>query len=143
MFGKLIRKKARDERGQSLVEFALVVPIFLILVFGIVDFGMGFHAWITTTNAAREGARIGAVGAGASTIDARVRDTAGTLDDENLTVTILNASDQGGDPGESVSVQVDYDYHLITPISGLINIMSGGSIGPTINFTSTSEMRLE
>ncbi|MCH8921013.1 MAG: pilus assembly protein, partial [Chloroflexi bacterium] len=58
--GKLTGKNRRNgEKGQSLVEFAMVIPIFLILVFAIVDFGMGFHAWITVTNAAREGARIG------------------------------------------------------------------------------------
>ena len=59
---RLIRQKRKDgERGQSLAECALLVPIFLILVFAIVDFGMGFHAYITITNSAREGARFGAV----------------------------------------------------------------------------------
>lgn len=140
---KLIRKKEKGERGQSLVEFTMVVPIFLILVFGIVDFGMGFHAWITTTNAAREGARIGAVGADSSTIDARVRSTAGSLNDTNLTVTITNASNQGGDPGETVTVDVKYNYKLITPVAGIVNFLSGGTMGTAINFNSTSKMRIE
>ena len=141
MFGRLIRKNAKNgERGQSLVEFTLIVPIFLLLVFAIVDFGMGFHAWISVTNAAREGARIGSVGADAATIETRVRDTAGALDDDNLTVVVTNAQ---GDPGESVAVEVDYDYQLITPLSGIMGFVSGGSLGPNIDFSATSEMRLE
>lgn len=143
--GRLIRdKKGKGERGQAMVEFALVLPIFLLVVFAIVDFGMGFHAWITVTNASREGARIGVVGADAATIEAKVRSTAASLNhDEYLTVVVTNAVDQGGDPGESVSVTADYDYHLITPLSSIMGIVSGGAIGPTLNFHSESEMRLE
>lgn len=49
------------ERGQSLVEFALVLmPLFLILL-GIIQFGFVFNSYVTLTNAAREGARIGTV----------------------------------------------------------------------------------
>lgn len=133
-------KNRRDgEKGQNLVEFAMVVPIFLILVFAIVDFGMGFHAWITVTNAAREGARVGAVGADAATIEARVIDSASSLIGEDLDVTIVNAQ---GAPGEAVSVDVGYDYELITPLSNLLGIFGGG-LGSPITFHSESEMRIE
>lgn len=141
MIGKLIRKNRTDgEKGQNLVEFAMVVPIFLILVFAIVDFGMGFHAWITVTNAAREGARVGAVGADQATIEARVTDTAASLDGADLLITVTNAQ---GAPGESISVDVQYDYQLITPLSSLLGIIGGDSIGEQITFHSESEMRLE
>jgi len=141
VFGKLIRNKKKEgERGQSMVEFALIVPIFLLLTFAIVDFGMGFHAWITVTNAAREGARLGAVGADSATIEARVRDTAGALDDADLTVVVGNAQ---GNTGEAVSVQVNYQYHLITPLSSILGTLSGDTLGPDIDFEATSQMRLE
>ena len=130
----------RHRRGQSLVEFALIVPIFLILVFAIVDFGMGFHAYITVTNSAREGARLGAVGASSPTIVQRVRDTSGTLDQSKLTVAVTNAQ---GQPGQSVVVDVDYQYDLITPLAGLVQFVSGNAIGPALNFSSTADMRLE
>jgi Flp pilus assembly protein TadG len=137
---KLIRRnRTEDEKGQNLVEFAMVVPIFLILVFAIVDFGMGFHAWITVTNAAREGARVGAVGADQPTIEARVRDTASSLAEDDMTITVTNAQ---GDPGEAVSVDVEYDYQLITPLSNLLGLFGGG-MGSEISFHSESEMRLE
>jgi len=141
MFGRLIRRKSRGgERGQSLVEFALLVPIFLLLVFAIVDFGMGFHAWITVTNSAREGARLGAVGATQDQIVQRVRDTADSLDQAQLTVTVTNAQ---GQPGGSVVVDVDYTYTLITPLAGILQLVSGNTIGPSLNLSSTADMRLE
>jgi Flp pilus assembly protein TadG len=140
MIGRFIRRKGQDERGQNLVEFALIVPFFLLLVFAIVDFGMGFHAYITITNSAREGARLGAVGGTAGEIETKVRSTADSLDDDKMTVTVVNAE---GDPGEEVEVQVEYDYDLITPLSSLMGMVSGGSLGPTLEFDSTSKFRIE
>jgi Flp pilus assembly protein TadG len=142
----------RGEKGQSLAEFVLVLPIFLILVFAIIDFGLGFHAWLTVTNSAREGARLGAVRAPANggcdnnpstkatNINCRVIETADSLDSSKMAVTISNAQ---GTPGTSVVVKVDYDYDLITPLDNMLGIISGGSIGPTLKFTSTADMRLE
>ena len=59
--GRAIGKQKRRERGQSLVETAVVLPILLLLVAAIVDFGRAFDAYIILTNAAREGARFGSV----------------------------------------------------------------------------------
>lgn len=53
----------RTRRGQSLVEFALTLPILLMLMFGIVEFGRIFQAWVTIQNAARMAARYGTTGA--------------------------------------------------------------------------------
>ena len=145
----LLRK---GEKGQSLAEFVLVLPIFLILVFAIIDFGLGFHAWLTVTNSAREGARLGAVRAPASgacdmdpstkatNIICRVKETASSLDQAKLAVTVTG--DQGT-PGNSVVVKVDYDYDLITPLDNMLGLISGGKLGPTLKFTSTADMRLE
>ena len=139
----LTGRPRKREDGQSLVEFALIVPIFLLVLFAIVDFGMAFHAWITITNSAREGARAGAVHAPAATIAQRVRDTADSLDQANLTVTVTNADDQGGQPGESVVVDVSYDYSLMTPLANLLNLVSGGTIPDTLTLDSLADMRLE
>ncbi len=130
----------KKERGQAMVEFVLVLPVFLLLVFAIVDFGMGFHAWLTVTNSAREGARLGAVRGTNAEITQRVQDTADTLDLANMTILVTNAQ---GDPGESVVVDVDYDYTLITPLDSVLGLISGGSVGPTIKFSSSADMRLE
>ncbi len=139
---KLIRiRRKNGEKGQALAEFALLIPIFLILLFAIVDFGMGFHSWIKVTNSAREGARLGAVAATQQDIIDRVYQTSDLPNESaNMTVTVTNAQ---GQPGESVVVQVDYDYDLITPLAGLVQLVSGNILGPTLTFSSTAEMRLE
>ena len=51
------RQMRSSERGQSVVELALLLPFLLVLVLGVVDLGMGFRTYIGLTNAAREGAR--------------------------------------------------------------------------------------
>ena len=153
MFRNRLKRGTRSgEKGQSLAEFVMVLPIFLILVFSIIDFGMGFHAWLTVTNSAREGARLGAVRAPAigacdnnpstpaTNITCRVTETADSLQQSNLTTSIFGAQ---GTPGSSVVVTVDYDYDLITPLDGLLGLISGGAIGPTLTFSSTADMRLE
>ena len=137
---RIARLRRNGEKGQSLVEFALVAPIFFLVLFAIIDFGMAFHAWITVTNSAREGARFGAVRAPAADIEARVRDTADSLDDADLSVTVTNAE---GDPGESVVVEVTYDYSLITPVGDLMGLVGGGVIGDSFTLGSTADMRLE
>src|SRR3990172_5448786 len=130
----------KKERGQSMVEFVLVVPIFLVLVFGIVDFGMGIHAWLTITSASREGARIGTVSASSGEIEAKVRANSSSLDQSKLTVVTTNAQ---GTSGESVVVDVDYQYDLITPLSSVLDLVGGSAVGTTLNFSSSTEMRLE
>jgi len=128
--------KGSGERGQNLVEFALILPLFLVIVFGIVDFGMAFHSYITVTNAAREGARLGVVQATEAQITDKVY-AASDLNDEatNMAVTVTNAQ---GASGTSVVVDVDYEYELITPLGGLL-----GWLDKSIKMSSTADMRLE
>jgi Flp pilus assembly protein TadG len=52
-------RRWRSERGAELIEFAVVMPILLLLIAGIIDFGMMFRTYEAVTNAAREGARVG------------------------------------------------------------------------------------
>jgi Flp pilus assembly protein TadG len=139
---KLIRRRKNNgEKGQAMVEFALLVPIFLLLTFAIVDFGMGFYSWITVTNSAREGARLGTVSATEQEIVDRVYQTSDLSDEvTKMTVTVTNAQ---GQPGESVVVAVGYRYDFITPLAGLVQFVSGDAIGTTLNLTSTAEMRIE
>ena len=139
---KLIRARRKNgEKGQALVEFTLLVPVFLLLLFAIIDFGMGFYSWITVTNGAREGARLGAVLATQQQIEDRVYQTVDLPDEgTKMTVTVTNAQ---GQPGESVTVTVDYDYDLITPLAGIVSFVSGDVIRPTLTFSSTAELRLE
>jgi Flp pilus assembly protein TadG len=56
--GRAPRKRAgrRRGRGQSLVEFAIVLPVLILIMLGAVDFGRVFFTWIEVTNSSREGA---------------------------------------------------------------------------------------
>ena len=56
-----INKKSRDQKGATTLEFAIVSILFILLVFGIIDFGLLFYNQQVITNAAREGARYGIV----------------------------------------------------------------------------------
>jgi Flp pilus assembly protein TadG len=59
--GRSLRRESTRRRGQSLVEFSLILtPLFLILL-GIVQFGFIFNSYVTMTNAAREGGRTGSI----------------------------------------------------------------------------------
>jgi len=108
------RRRSVDERGQALVEFTLILPILVLLLFGIVEMARLGHAYLTVTHAARHGARYGAVGASDSEITARVRDSAPAFDPAGIQTSIERA---GGD----IRVTVSYPVVLITPIlAGLV-----------------------
>lgn len=61
LIGKALKRKFEHEEGTAVLEFALVSMVLIILLFGMWDFGRLFDAWLVTTNAAREGARYGAI----------------------------------------------------------------------------------
>ena len=69
----LRRRRAGNERGQALVEFALVLPIFVLLLVAIFDLGRAVFAYNTLTNAAREGARMAIVNQYKPSIVARAK----------------------------------------------------------------------
>jgi hypothetical protein len=135
------RRTDRRERGQSLVEFAMLLPIFLVVIFIIIDFGVGISRWVILTNSTREGARLGAVGATTADITDKVVSTSnGLLDPADVTVYYLDRDGNGspGDRLDSVVVESDYQYGLITPLSAFLNLAFD-----SIDFHSCTDMGLE
>jgi Flp pilus assembly protein TadG len=131
-------------RGQSLVEFSIVLPVFFLLVAGMFDFGLGIYSDLTLINAAREGARLGVIDPGNTVaIENRVRAMAGNLDDAKLKVTIACERPSGGSfsscsqpmwlPGDATRVQVDYKYSMFFPFL----------FGTEIPLSSETKMRIE
>lgn len=131
------RTKLKDELGQGLVEFALVVPMLLILVFGIAEFG---RAWMTKnilTGAAREAVRIAVVSNNGNVIDTAPAITRATevLSSAGITTAIVTVSD-GGSFG---SVTATVTYNFPTVVAGFIP----GLDNATIRLASTTTMRRE
>ncbi len=147
-----ILQRLRSARGQSLVELSMTLPILLILVFGIIDFGMGMRSYISLANAVREGARFASVGNTAgepsdcdgvtnNTVYGRVCVTTGGLDVDLMEPSVTYP--EGIAPGNSVVVSANYDYHFITPLGDFMDFFSGGTFPTTISLSSSSDMRLE
>ena len=133
------RRLRQTEAGQSLVEFSLVLPLMLIMLFALVDFGRAFHTWLMVTNAAREGARAAATQQDVGQIQTRINDSMQGLDTSRLQITVNNVQ---GPRGDVVEVDLAYDFNFVTPIGGMMTFLSGGAISaPTIS--SHSSMRLE
>jgi Flp pilus assembly protein TadG len=135
---RLLRKGRRhaSQRGQSLAEFALVMPVFLILLFGIIDFSLGLKAWLTVTNASREGARVLALGQSCTQVTNQAQAVAHGLTPP-VTVTITPSTCQGSS-GDAMAVTVTYTYTFVTPLGNFVHLLSG-----PITMTSTSTMRHE
>ena len=140
-----LRRWREGRRGQSLVEFAVVFPVFILLLAGMVDFGLGLYANVTIINAAREGARLGVTLQPMDTnaIQVRVEAMATGLDVSQLTVSSTCLRPSGGSfvacssplwaSGDSVRVQVDYTYRMIWPLT----------FGTQLPLSSTVQMRIE
>ena len=122
-----------------MVEFALVLPLFLVVMFIIADFGVGFSRWLVLTNSTREGAREGTVGASVAEIQQRTASTSNGLLDPGVVVVAYQDFDGNGvGQGDAVTVSADYEYNLITPLGKFLDLAFG-----SITLSSCSDMRLE
>jgi Flp pilus assembly protein TadG len=149
------------DRGAALVEFALALPLLLVVIAGIVDFAFVFQRYEVITNAAREGARLASLPeyTDDALVRARVRSyvqnglslSPGALnsvmpvspDAVSVTHGTFTVPKPGGttEDVDSTTVTVNYQHNflLLGPMLSLIN----GSWGGTITLTSSSQMRLE
>jgi Flp pilus assembly protein TadG len=141
------------------VELALVLPLLLVVIAGIVDFGFAFQRYEVVANAAREGARLGSMsGYNAAFVQERVRQyvkQALNLSDSSLDNVMPAATGvavsypdvtinlSGGGSVVAAATRVDAFYHhqfmLLGPVMGLIN----ASWGQSITLKSSSVMRIQ
>ncbi len=136
-------------RGQALVEFALVIPIFLLLLISLFDLGRAVFAYNTLTNAAREGARTAIVNQDVPTIVARAKSETAIveLDDPSVNVDFYQMANDGtpdtSRPCDLVAVDclavVSFEatYHPITPFISNILFASG------VTFRAKSVLSIE
>jgi TadE-like protein len=144
--GKERTVKRNSDRGAAAVEFALVVPVLLIVVFGIIDFGRMLSAQLQVSEAAREGARAASVITG---------DSSARADAANARISAFSASTVGGvqfdstdssfcssNPaaGDDNVVVAEYDFHFITPVGDIGALFGGGRWGAAFTIRSKSVM---
>ncbi len=121
----------RRERGQSLAEFAILLPLLLILTLGAIDYGRVYFAYVSVTNAARNGAQYASVSPDAAADEAGVREavldeTSALLDTSptNPSVVLVSPppaspSCQDADANPCARVTVHYTFHTLVSWPGL------------------------
>lgn len=150
-------KQRHRSRGQSVVEFALMLPVFLVVVVGVVDFGTLLFARMTVIDLAREGAQFGSTlnpggstqnpGSIESNVHIHVTTETTSLNPAYLTVSVscwknitsspsqlgsCSSANVAGPVNDSVKVVIGYAYHPFFPLW----------FGSTINVSSTEWMTL-
>ena len=119
MFGS--RKKIfKSEKGASAVEFALILPILIILIFGIFEFAIAFNNYVTITHAAREGVRRAAVDLFNPDLKDYIKEMAFPLALTDDDIVIEFDGDEADPPpiGDPVSVEITYNFGISIPLVG-------------------------
>jgi Flp pilus assembly protein TadG len=133
---------AERGRGQTLVEFALILPIFILVLVGIFDFGRAVYAYNTISNSSREAVRLGIVDQNVTKLEAEavkasvaLGATAADVEVAFLTADLSGACDVPAEIGCVVEITVHYQYNAATPIIG--NLVG------TIDMASTTREPIE
>ena len=113
------RVPTMSERGASLAEFALVLPVLLVVLFGIIEFGLTFSRSQAIAAAAREAGRLASLSSSTTAdITNRVDVTLGSMTfDAPPTVTVIPAGGCAGREGESVTVLVSAPHRITIPFA--------------------------
>jgi Flp pilus assembly protein TadG len=128
-------KRVREERGQTMVEFAIVLPILCLLLFGAIQFGILFNNYVTLTDAVRAGARKAAVSRqiqGTTPRQACIDQINASASDLDLSKLVPDCQSDW-QPTSTVRVTATYPYSI--SLMGLV-IASG-------NLRSTTQERVE
>ena len=128
-----MRWMLRDERGASAVEFAFIVPLLILLVLGIAEFGHAFQVQGTLSAAAREGVRLMALQNDPAAARTAVRNAASSLTpgitDAQIAISPASCPQLNGG-NTSVRLTISYPMPYLT-----------GFFGSTVNLTGTGVMR--
>ena len=143
-FGQ-VSLRGSKENGQTLIEFAFIMPLLLLFILLVVDFGIALDRRELVQHAVREGARRGAVGDPVAQIMEETHNQSkGTLanDTNHIRVCFVDKNDNGKpDPGENVRVSGNYTYRF--SIGGGEMLAAFGVGPPSIDMSPSAEERLE
>ena len=134
-------RRMKLQAGSNLVEFALVLPLLLVLLFGIIDFSLALFDKAVVTNAVREGARNGIVYSDTRPTPDQIKTLVETYCNNKLitfgpATANATATFSGSNSGDTLTVSVQYYYDYVV-ISKLIPSLQ------SLNLSATSVMRLE
>jgi Flp pilus assembly protein TadG len=129
----------KQDRGAAAVEFAIMLPLLLLIVFGIIDFGRALNAQVTLTQAAREGARLDAL----SQPNVVSRTQAAATGLSGVGVTIVSACGPGAGPNANATVKVTYTFKFVTPIGAIAKLFGNAGIGSQLNLSAQGVMPCE
>ena len=113
-----MKKLFKHERGQALLEFAMILTVLFFIIVGIFDLGRAFHAVIVIENASREGARFGtrypddSSGMQAAAVQ-EAQNSGIPLSTGDVGVTCTDPDGDGCDPGNPAIVTVTYDFEPV------------------------------
>jgi Flp pilus assembly protein TadG len=130
----------KREEGAAAVEFALLLPLLILILFGIIEFGLVLYNQEVITNASREGARYGIVIGSPRPTGGQIQGVVSTyLTNAGLTAGDASVSVTGaqGASGSDLTVSVTYPYNFLV----LSNLAAG--LGSTLNLNGTTVMKLE
>ena len=105
-----LRKAAHNGLGQAMIEFAVTIPIVLLLFFGLIDFGRAAYTAAVVQWAAQEGARVGTITLDQTEVQAAAQGRLAGLraEDADVLLTLPDAT--------TVTVQVSYQFEFVTPM---------------------------
>ncbi|HUZ54815.1 MAG TPA: TadE family protein [Streptosporangiaceae bacterium] len=129
----------KRDRGAAAVEFALLLPLLLLLLFGIIDFGRALNAQVTLTQAAREGARLTALNQ--PNVTSRTQAAATGL--SGVGVAVLSACPVGSGPTANADVKVTYTFTFVTPIGAIAKMFGGSGLGSPLTLHAEGVMPCE
>lgn len=113
-----LRRRRHTEKGQAVVELALALPVLILIMAAIMEFGLIFSTQLTLQHAAREGGRLAATGAPYADVRARIDSATSSIDQSQspVTVTLTPANEADRVQGGDVTVEVGYRYQMIFPV---------------------------
>lgn len=137
---RLFSKKNKREDGQAMVEFALILPIFLLILCGIIDFGWLFYNQLSLNNACREGARYAVVNtaedASTQAIINHIENTTTTVfANDGVDIKIEYSSPNDPTAGD-ITVSMEAEISFFTPVLSTV-------LGKEKTITSTVIMKVE
>lgn len=132
--------RATGDQGAAAVEFALVFPLLLLVIFGIIDFGRAFNAQVTLTEAAREGVRLASLGQPEAAVVSRTQSAATGLSPVSVTVT---GCGPGSGPESNAVVGVKYVFSFDTPVGAIAGLFGDSRFGSSATLSAQGVMPCE